>query len=873
MILPGLLTRPVTAAPAGAALALSATRVSGPAPLGVSFAATALGFGVDRPWHDLRYRWSFADPGSFAAIDGAVFGADRNLAYGPWAVHTFAGPGTYTVTCEARSRAGRVASTTVEITVTDEDAAFPGAQTLCVSTSGTFTAAPSGADTYTDIDSAIAAVPLTGDTRILLRAGETFAPTTSIIEKSDGQIRIGAFDTGARPIINGTLSCREADSAVIHGIEVRNPYDAATGLGDKKGGLNGANLVSHFVVHDCVVGGCEDSISIGNWMQPKMAETIITDCSVTNWANFGLYLPDMYRGGVAGCSVRQKQDAVSGAGGRTDTTGADWADHGPMRFGGDVERVYVGQCELFSNNGWSGSGGAHQACIRWNTGGTDTAAGNFDRILAEGGYEILQTYANGGSSSAGAQDVIIDKCYFLASSNTRAIVGLGGGTTTLRNSILVRGDHPDDSAELGPGYRHLIAIRDSNGPVPADVLDLPINIYCNTLVDLSDEGFEDMVADLGASPYNVTEENNIRHRPNTTGVTAITTYAPLKTSPALFTPLYDGLRYASGETVPTVDTTYATPPGTPASFEPLSGSAALNAYSTGLVAIDDFAGELRADPPTSLGAWRDAGVGDTAAPTLTDATDAANGQTTSTGSVDTDEANGTLYWVVTESATAPGAAQVKAGQDDSGAAAAASGSQGVTATGTQTISSSGLTASTAYTTHFMQEDGAGTRSAVVSASGFTTEAAGPAAYRQWRILTDAGPGATEGRIGELEAYDAYGAGTDLLASLTVYTDITTPTGSASDELADIFDGTQNTGWRPGSYPADIRIDFGAGNGKTITQLRIGLMKFVGTAKNSQSGTVQYWDGAQYVTAWSYAFSAASDSETWEVRDDGTAQAV
>jgi hypothetical protein len=61
-----------------------------------------------------------------------------------------------------------------------------------------------------------------------------------------------------------------------------------------------------------------------------------------------------------------------------------------------------------------------------------------------------------------------------------------------------------------------------------------------------------------------------------------------------------------------------------------------------------------------------------------------------------------------------------------GAAAAASGSQAVSGTGVQTLSPapSGLTASTAYTLHYMHEDAATNKSSVSSADGFTTSAGG-----------------------------------------------------------------------------------------------------------------------------------------------------
>lgn len=110
------------------------------------------------------------------------------------------------------------------------------------------------------------------------------------------------------------------------------------------------------------------------------------------------------------------------------------------------------------------------------------------------------------------------------------------------------------------------------------------------------------------------------------------------------------------------------------------------------------------------------------APTLSNPTGTATGETTADGSVDTDEGDGTLYWVVTTSSTAPTVAQVQAGQDESGAAAAASGNQAVSSTGTQNVSASGLDAGTQYWFHFQQQDEVGNDSTVVTSSSFTTSA-------------------------------------------------------------------------------------------------------------------------------------------------------
>ena len=105
-------------------------------------------------------------------------------------------------------------------------------------------------------------------------------------------------------------------------------------------------------------------------------------------------------------------------------------------------------------------------------------------------------------------------------------------------------------------------------------------------------------------------------------------------------------------------------------------------------------------------------VEDTTAPTLTSPTGATLGPTGAVGSVSTNEANGTLYWLTNTSATATDAA-IKAAN-----------SQAVTATGVQNVTSSGLTASTVYYNHFLHRDAAGNDSTRSTSASFTTAAPG-----------------------------------------------------------------------------------------------------------------------------------------------------
>lgn len=113
---------------------------------------------------------------------------------------------------------------------------------------------------------------------------------------------------------------------------------------------------------------------------------------------------------------------------------------------------------------------------------------------------------------------------------------------------------------------------------------------------------------------------------------------------------------------------------------------------------------------------------DSTAPVLTSAAGTTTGSTTATGSVSTNEGNGTMYAVVTTSATTPSKAQVKAGQNHAGAAATFADDVTVDAIGTWAFAATGLTANTAYYWHFMHEDAATNQATVVSSTSFTTDA-------------------------------------------------------------------------------------------------------------------------------------------------------
>lgn len=110
--------------------------------------------------------------------------------------------------------------------------------------------------------------------------------------------------------------------------------------------------------------------------------------------------------------------------------------------------------------------------------------------------------------------------------------------------------------------------------------------------------------------------------------------------------------------------------------------------------------------------------GDTTPPTLTSPTGSATSPVAATVGVTTDEANGTLYCVVTTSATQPTIAQIKAGQDHTGAAAVYGSSQVISSTGAKTFNATGLSPNTSYYAHFVHTDAAANDSTRSSSAVF-----------------------------------------------------------------------------------------------------------------------------------------------------------
>jgi hypothetical protein len=167
-------------------------------------------------------------------------------------------------------------------------------------------------------------------------------------------------------------------------------------------------------------------------------------------------------------------------------------------------------------------------------------------------------------------------------------------------------------------------------------------------------------------------------------------------------------------------------------------------------------------------------------PVLTTPVGTSTGTTTATVGATTDTGNGTLYAVVTTSATQPSIAQIKAGQNHLGSSAAYASSQAVSSTGAKTFSATGLSAATTYYAHLVQTSSGAVDSNVISSSSFTTSAAAATA------VTISGP--SGGLVNVASTNFTVGANGTITGTVTV-TPAPSADGTFSPTSVNISSGT------------------------------------------------------------------------------------
>jgi hypothetical protein len=223
------------------------------APCAVTFSGTGTTkTGETDPFRNLFYYWDFGDEAkesefwSFGARTGVK---SKNKEIGPVGGHVYETPGTYTITLTVLDAFGGINTITQQITISDPDVVYAGTKTICYSSTGDFTGAPTGAtqiteNSWSDIWNN-ALILNSADKRLLLRTSDVFDVDAVVNSKVDiKNIVIGSFGTGAKPeiryaaasssgyVINvgGNSEAQYLDNVTVFGLSITNP----TGMTGKR---------------------------------------------------------------------------------------------------------------------------------------------------------------------------------------------------------------------------------------------------------------------------------------------------------------------------------------------------------------------------------------------------------------------------------------------------------------------------------------------------------------------------------------------------------------------------------------------------------------------------------------------------------------
>ncbi|WP_417607161.1 hypothetical protein [Primorskyibacter flagellatus] len=586
----------------------------------------------DPSYHDKVYLWDYGEsyrytaPTQVIAMDAADGGnrTDSRYSRGPLGAHVFRTPGQHTVRLVViEPSSGKVGFGTIQISVGDPDAFHAGRSTLFVDTTGGFRNAPDGAQRFKSLTSAFAALnAAVTPHRIVMERGQTHTISEPLVFRPPANaagvsLRIEALaGTDARPAIKASDNF-SGDQLILDrtyfdgsgfdagstfkGLELRGTWDVTTETGDW--GINGITFgdfkANHCLMDDCVIMNVNTGVRTLNLRAAIRNNRIIcvNDTIVSDWSNYGWLDGEHSHTCILGSRFAQNPDAISGG-----DQGGGHNNHGPYRVGAPNTTILLAS-DFFSATGWSliRSIRAVQPAIRWNTSPAKGLSSqlNMQNCAAESADAPIVISAASANESSRVVNAIIEGTLVIGGFNARRLIGVTHGGLTIRNNVLVFSNTEYDATPIGGQSRRPDAfVRTPTNGVGGgtDTVNLtaPMNIYNNTLINLSDAGTADVYQDvkMGFETWNVV--NNLIHEPN--AGTPNTPYTPL-TSSVAFTPRYKGYRPDAS----TLYTAYANPTDSASIWAPEIGSPALGAALKDPNACTDFRGNLRPEPP-SIGA-------------------------------------------------------------------------------------------------------------------------------------------------------------------------------------------------------------------------------------------------------------------------------
>lgn len=480
----------------------------------------------DPAFHEITYIWTVRGaPLAFTnSLNLPNAWKDANVYYGKEVTIAFNDPGTYDVDLWAVDRDGNTATSTHRVVVASADTAHPGTDTICYSQTD-FIGAPSGAtqvSSLSALNNALASKGASADVRVLFRGGQLIDLGGSITGQSVNRMAVGSFGDGGRaelvlpPADNGSAIFGAPSSELkIYDLNLTGGWDAS-----KEQGVIGAPPVSpecaiDQLVHRVTLTGAD---MLSTCRLAGNAFYTLSDSYITNWRGFGFYIFGDEGGtkyyGVVGSSVRQHDEALQGG---SINSGNNL---GPLRSE-YAKHLTISACDFFTRNGWSGGavGTADQPCMRFNASTQDGVHTNVDRVVCEGGYQIVKMKGEDTARQELPGNYVFDKFLTIGSPETLLHIDCHFGGVTLRNRYAFEPNVPKLSWSGIMFDRFDI----DDDQIQAINQNSPITIYNSTYLSLlttanleyQGAGIPNLTPIVNSGEFNnFTFENNLIHLPN-----------------------------------------------------------------------------------------------------------------------------------------------------------------------------------------------------------------------------------------------------------------------------------------------------------------------------------------------------------------------
>lgn len=549
--------------------------------VGAAFGMSAPAGTYDPRLHDLRYIWSFGDPGVFIAPVNILPGhEDRNSAIGFFTKHVFRAPGTYTVRLDVYGTVGGApveAYSTRTVTIGDPDTIFAGARTFFVSPTSDWTLAPSGAERFTSLNTAVqrANEDGMGPYRVMLNRGESYtwggrrlgfnSEHTSTVHVVPGP---GAGALPALTCTGGFGAGANYDSffvdksVVFQGLRMTGPYDPVT-PGDPwvadAFSFWGPYSPRQILLDRCEMRGFGHGVLIAD-SAPR--HIYLNDCVIEDYAQWGLFGWHYSSLGVMGTRIQGHVDASI-------NNDANMGGTFRVRAGAMDTVIYAG--DFACRQGWSALGDGYiavQPCIRIEADGTEGMRACVTRSTLEGGWAMMSI--SRGEDPSVVLNALVDDVYYLGGYQTGNMNSVTCGGVSVHNCTAVV---PATAQRIGPALGAFVDLG-HNGT--GDVLAAPIRVHANIVVNFTAGTLALVANSPGYS--NVVTADNIVHQPNTSP--AQLSPVPLTMAPPLWTPRERGYRSTTAD----LRATTATPAGVAASYAPQAGGAAIEGGLAGALA-------------------------------------------------------------------------------------------------------------------------------------------------------------------------------------------------------------------------------------------------------------------------------------------------